>query len=586
MKFETLDEYYDYIEKDNSFLYNTNISNLLIVLRDKVEDNELKRCCSYEAYFNDYLISDKGIKPKFTNTDSTTYPNLDLFDDDLKYIKTRAESVVNPKYKSKYNHLLWVSKQKHYSHARLAIDNYSIFLNSVSSKLSDHSLQQLFEIFYKNLFLLSHSVQYKTDETLQFFTSLIGSNKIHVYRECRLMNFIVENRNRIDKEILKSFYDYANNTIDNSSNSDFIEPFLELQITLCQKMNITPKPSHNQLGEYYITKAGRLNDSFVVHDFYLKALVQFKNANNKEKVEEVTALMAKAKRNINFKTAKFEYTNDFFIKYWDSTAKMIEDLIKNGDSNSVYKHIIHSERILPKASVLKEEFLPDTMKFMNLMNFDINKNISNKKKGIIDPYFLHIQNISLRHLWLLFTKGIKNGKLTFETLIEYLKNNTWYGQNFTHLNADGELEGFDWVELLSPSLFTFFTQSEIDIKQNKNNSTGYILAIDSLVIKFEGLLRELSRCIGAQTIEVKDNETHERISFEKLLENEKLTSLIPEDDIAYFKFLFTNEGMNLRNNIAHCFYKASSYSAGTMILLIAALLRLGNYKNTETKGEN
>lgn len=72
------------------------------------------------------------------------------------------------------------------------------------------------------------------------------------------------------------------------------------------------------------------------------------------------------------------------------------------------------------------------------------------------------------------------------------------------------------------------------LKTNSYNPQGYILAIDSLVLKFEGLLHELSRMIGAQTIEIKDNGTAERIGFDKLLENEKLKALIPEDDIAFF----------------------------------------------------
>lgn len=179
---------------------------------------------------------------------------------------------------------------------------------------------------------------------------------------------------------------------------------------------------------------------------------------------------------------------------------------------------------------------------------------------------------------MVFLKGIKNGKVSFETLIDFLMKHSWYGQDFTFTNADGETEGFNWIELLSPSLLNFFTQSEIDIKLNKNSNQGYILAIDSLVIKFEGLLREFSRNIGAQTIEIKDNGTEERISFEKLLENEKIKELVPKDDIALFKFLFTSDGMNLRNNIAHCFYTTKNYSPATMFLLIAALLKLGNYK--------
>ena len=92
-----------------------------------------------------------------------------------------------------------------------------------------------------------------------------------------------------------------------------------------------------------------------------------------------------------------------------------------------------------------------------------------------------------------------------------------------------------------PSFASYFTQSEIDLKENKNSETGYILSIDSLVLKFEGVLRSFSRNVGAQTIDIKENGTQERISFEKLLQNEKIKAIIPEDDIAFFKFIFLHE---------------------------------------------
>ena len=127
-------------------------------------------------------------------------------------------------------------------------------------------------------------------------------------------------------------------------------------------------------------------------------------------------------------------------------------------------------------------------------------------------------------------------------------------------------------------------QSEIDIKTNTNSSSGYIVSIDSLVLKFEGILREFSRYNGAQTIDIKENGTQERTSFEKFLEDEKIKELMPKDDIALFKFLFTSEGINLRNNIAHCFFKSKDYSKKIMMLLICALLKLGNHKlKTVTK---
>ncbi|RYG19674.1 MAG: DUF4209 domain-containing protein [Chitinophagaceae bacterium] len=146
------------------------------------------------------------------------------------------------------------------------------------------------------------------------------------------------------------------------------------------------------------------------------------------------------------------------------------------------------------------------------------------------------------------------------------------------MDTNNERQGFNWIELLTPALQGFFIQTEIDLKTNSHNPQGYILAIDSLVLKFEGLLRELSRMIGARTIEIKDNGTEERIGFDKLLDNEKIKAVIPEDDIAFFKFLFTSSGINLRNNVAHCFFTTKNYTSAVMLLLIVSLLRLGNYK--------
>src|SRR5207244_1532583 len=130
----------------------------------------------------------------------------------------------------------------------------------------------------------------------------------------------------------------------------------------------------------------------------------------------------------------------------------------------------------------------------------------------------------------------------------------WYQHDIVYQNDNDNKEIFNWIDLLSPALHQFFDQSEKDIRDKINNERGYIMCIDSLTIKFEGIIQHLSNYIGAQTIEVKEDGTEARISFDKLLDNEKFKALYPDDDIALLKFLFTSEGLNLRNNIAHSFY--------------------------------
>lgn len=218
------------------------------------------------------------------------------------------------------------------------------------------------------------------------------------------------------------------------------------------------------------------------------------------------------------------------------------------------------------------------MRLISVTKFDQNRNISSQTGGIFNNYDFTIKALSIFHLNVLFQKGFTSGRLSFESLNNYIMNETWYGGDAEQIKSDGTATGFKWAALILPALKGFFDQLDIDSSTKKTNQLAYMLSIDSLTLKFEGLLREFSRKIGAQTIEIKENSIEERIAFEKLLDNHKLIQVVPEDDIALFKYIFTSRGINLRNNIAHCFYMPMEYRIQWMWLLIAAILKLGDYK--------
>lgn len=583
MEFQDLDEYYEYLENDTNFLYlDLNTYKFITALRDKSEDEKTKKICSYELFFADFSI-EKGVHiPKFQSA-TNAYPTLELFDDNFEYIKLRANRVQNPKYKAKYNHLLWLSPQKHIDFAKNAIDSYLLLLQNSSFLVNDNLHCYSFAKYYKNLFVLSQKVNYKKDEIISYFVSLLESEKLNDFTKYSLMEFIVENGKNIDTNAKQTFFDYSKNMISNLTDRE-LESYLNLLILLSQKLKISPNEFQEKLGDYHISQIEReKNKGFISLHYYTKALEEYKKANKKEKIEQTSVLLEQAKKSIDLKKISIssednEEMQNLLNQWWDFTKNKINNLIVNGKSEDIFGFLT-VENLFPKAEKLNEEKRPTILDFVTTIAFDINKNVNkNNKSSGINFYSLHINNFSIRQIWLVFSEGIKNDKISFESLIDYLKNNSWYSNNFTYLDTNNETQGFNWIELISPSLQSFFIQCEIDIKTKSNNPQGYILAIDSLVLKFEGLLREFSRMIGAQTIEIKDNSTEERISFDKLLNNEKLQSIIPPDDIAYFKFLFTSDGIDLRNNVAHSFFTTKNYTNGTMLLLIVALLRLGNYK--------
>ncbi len=579
MDFKNLDEYYEYLENDTNFQsVDTDTYQYIRALISEIEDVDNKKQCCYELVFTDFSIENGIPIYKFYNVHSEQ--GADYYE----YILTRANKVQNPKYKAKYNHLLWLRPQKNRGFAEKAIESYLLLLKNSSFSVDDNMQCSSFGKYFKNLFFLSQTINYRKDEIINYLVSLLESDKINDYTKYSLMDFIIENGKKIDSSIIQKFFDYSKNKI-SDLDERVLENYLKLLVILSRKLNLKDEINeyHEKLGDYHILRLEKEKVvGFITQLYYTNAIEEYKKANNKEKIEQTAVLMEQAKKTIDLKRISVSSEDNEellnpFNKWWDFTKKKIDCLIKIGKPKDIYQYLI-LDNLLPKVDLLNDESQDVLLGFTSAMVFDINNNFSKTKSRRSNFYYDYIKNISNREIGLIFIEGIKNKKISYESLIEHLKDKSWYGQDFTYIDSNNETQGFNWIELLSPSLQSFFVQTEIDLKTNSHNPQGYILAIDSLVLKFEGLLREFSRMIGAQTIEIEDNVTKERIKFDKLLNNEKLKALIPEDDIAFFKFLFTPSGMNLRNNVAHCFYTTKNYTSAVMLLLIVALLRLGNYE--------
>jgi len=111
----------------------------------------------------------------------------------------------------------------------------------------------------------------------------------------------------------------------------------------------------------------------------------------------------------------------------------------------------------------------------------------------------------------------------------------------------------------------------------QENIQNFILCIDSLTLKFEGAIRDYVRLLGGTTTTEKRGELKEQL-LEELLMNKVITENFSTEDVTLFKYVFTNKGWNLRNNVAHCFYPYSSYTFEKATLIILCILRLGKYK--------
>jgi hypothetical protein len=176
--------------------------------------------------------------------------------------------------------------------------------------------------------------------------------------------------------------------------------------------------------------------------------------------------------------------------------------------------------------------------------------------------------------------GIINGKINYHSVFKFLNDNSWYGQKFDRGNVERDLDSkSNWLSLFAPGLYDFLSQLEWAFIMNNNNVPNFILCIDSLTLKFEGAIRDFIRLIGGTSTIEKRGELKEQL-LEELLQNPEIIKHFTKDDITLFKYVFTNSGWNIRNNVAHCFYPFSNYSFDKATLVFLCILKLGKYKLT------
>lgn len=139
--------------------------------------------------------------------------------------------------------------------------------------------------------------------------------------------------------------------------------------------------------------------------------------------------------------------------------------------------------------------------------------------------------------------------------------------------------------MLAPGIHNLFAQFELSVLMNTNKINNFILAIDSLTIKFEGALRDFILLSGGNTTTTKKGVTQEQ-NLEELLNNSTTAKYFTESDIELFKITYTQKGKNLRNNVAHSFLEYSDYNLQTAVLVFFCLLRLGKYTFNEKENKS
>lgn len=580
---EELKEFYDSIEN----LKSLNIWNIQKELKVSAKiKGDWRRKVNVERKSLNYNLNKGKLVTNVQVTDSRgQITKIDLKKEDIEYLKERLEITQNSWLKSRYSHLLW-QEIKHNKYAEIAIDNYVATINRIKSE----EAREL-PIILSAILFISKKTKKKRDDAKELAIILIDD--LPNWFKPNILNSILEN-NLLTKNELNDIAIKIPNWIENDSSDSYFfnKQNLETGIQLYNSLGL----SLNKLYELLAKNEDLILDKHQEDTDFIK----YKTIGTKAKYLRLAGKLEEAEENLK------EYNR---LKQIVRLGKVswqlgeIETEMFNNYLNMISKVILEmpTEGILAFFSI-NEDILVDPIENLenaknNIKNslhnlfsisvFDINSNFKNLKdsekidKEIIQSYTISHEFKCFSLFFKVFVDGILTGKLNYYKIYDFFESQTWYGTKFKKGMSDNEIDqNSNWLTMLAPGIHNLFSQFELSVLMNTNKISNFILAMDSLTLKFEGALRDFIRLCGGNTSTSKNGEIKEQL-LEELLENQTTKKYFTEKDIELFKYTFTRKGKNLRNNIAHSFLEFSNYNLQSVALIFMCILRLGKYTFNE-----
>lgn len=583
----TLQDYYTATEIEDADIYSLeNTLNELPskskagdILNSLVEHGIIINC----VYRNDqFVFWDSITRYKF---DKLGFASIDSLVVAVQaYLVKRFDDTQNQLLKAKYAHTLWHSTMSNkFIYGKASIDNYievvCAFILEPTANERDYGklINHL-----RDLDKLSHSINYKTVDNKALLQEVIAkSASFPNWFNFYVLEIVYEIRSEFTKEFLGSCYSQLESLFVSLTDGFLKDEVYNFALKLGAILKVTVIQWHKLIGEYYLSLTVRRSKGepdFLIPEFYSKALNYYRQANDTEMVSKLNADYQRIKSEnelptVEIKTPISEEHSKMITEY----KKGMHDLIDKLDEKTIIQFLCNSKELVPRNNntTVEEPFL----QFVSNSNYDRNNNFNHApSKGIVNGLSLAIAMFIKDTLNYCFYHGISTGKLSAESTITFFQTDSWIG-TLEHSKY--------WVDLLRPGLSSFFQVYKRSIAGETIGIDDLVLATDSLSTKMEGLLRAFAQLNNVNTTKVEDEKISgaKNVQTREIYMTELLTDQYPnfkelfdDDEYKFLKYIYLKDGLNIRNDIAHSFYKPENYSMAKLLLIVLSLFRISKLK--------
>ena len=583
------------------------ITDLFMELRDaKQNENSPGEAekAQWEIDFLSFVLREGEIGPQCSRIDENgqgfVYPHLNLFNEKTyEYLITRLDATNNPKLKAQYAHILWCSPKKHKKFAKIAIDSY-LELISVYEQRNDDDIH-LTALEISEVVINAHSIARQTKEHVERikseFKSLVQKfSSVAPSPACDLIQFALKPKNGFTKDDFNDLADVCWQMAESFATESMIEiSFLTLGEEITRRLS---KKSYKWIQRIAQNHEARMKlfekHPHAAFNFCMKAIENYKKIGDEDKVKELERRYSELKDSMEFGTSRVDVDLTEIVKPCKELAK---EIVKNATPEDIIRCLIWDKNLLPTYQEVEESLkerikksptpylLPKVVLDQNVNTAQyFDSQAERKYFDILSAYKLKLELLHVHLIKAVLFEAILAKKLNFNVLIDFITKYCWFGKDPSE-RLPKNMAVNNWLELIAPALNQYFLQMNFFFADPKTNVPNFVLSIDSLTLKFEGLFRDLCQRFSIVTTYQKEDSSGRNIVQEKdlnvLLRQDAMRKLFDEDDLLFFKFLLIEKlGYNLRHRIAHSLMLFQEYSADYMHLVILALLRLGKFDFT------
>lgn len=586
----------------------------LITKYREEEDPENEKIAHNERETFFFHIIDGELNPAMTwNTPQglIRFPDLEKWDiESFQYIIKRLDSSKNPVLRARYAHILWESPNKHGKYAQIAVDAYLELVDIYREKDKEEpeSLYGLSVVdSIKNAFYLARNSndQARLQKIKEKIKDLINSYERESKSAFALRRFLLElmiDERSFNIQDIKGMDDVLYKIymeLKKGNNSHQAIMMLETGKIISNKIGENKYNWNKLIAEEYeilMNNNAESNSLAAIH-FYEKSYEYYKMINDEKKLQELNDIYNDLRKKAKYTEFKTEIDMTTYKQFLNELSKKIKDM----SFKNIIQILSMDEGIIPKYDEVEKE-AKDILKNNPLSA--ILPRILIDERGhtaerfysdetqleyqVAQQYRLHIEMLKGHLINTILIESIKNKIFTYDDLLTFLADNSWIGMGLTRKIGPSLEITYKWLDVISPALKAYF--NEVNSFLSEGAEHNFVLTIDSLVLKIEGLIREICQLSGITTFyhrETPEGKVIREKDLHALLYEDKVKELFSKDELYFMKFILVEQvGYNLRHKIAHSLIISQEYTISLMNLLIVILLRISRFQISIHKKEN